>query len=445
MVKPKVVVVGAGLAGLPAAFQLREVLGSTVDLTVINPSPQFQFVPSNPWIAIGWRNLQETTVDLEPALAQRGIAFLQDMVAQILPDSRQIETASGVTVNYDYCVLATGAESATDLIDGFHAEPGRVQSICTGARAVDCYTACERLMKTPGPVVIGAAQGASCFGPAYEFILILDQVLRQRNQRDQVPLTFVTSEPYVGHLGLGGVGNSRHILERILKEREIRVVVNAFVNQVGEESIVISQRDYSGQTIRTARYPAALSMLIPPLRGASMVANVKNLTDSKGFVLVDEYQRNPTYPEIYAAGACVAIASAMSTPVPLETPKTGLMIESMIAAIAQNICLDIAGRPPSTTSTRDTLYLTDFGTTGAAFLAIPQSSSSGVAWAREGQWVRTTKVLFERYFLKRMRLGQPLPAYQQLVGMVGATFKKETASALRRNGSSTRDARGPAS
>ena len=122
---------------------------------------------------------------------------------------------------------------------------------------------------------------------------------------------------------------------------------------------------------------------------------------------------------------------------PVDTPKTGLMIESMIDAIAQNIRLDIAGRPPAKMSTRDTLYLTDFGTTGAAFLTIPQGSASGLTWAREGQWVRTTKVIFERYFLRRMRHGEPLPAYQKLVGMVGATFAKESASALNQDVPST--------
>lgn len=65
------------------------------------------------------------------------------------------------------------------------------------------------LLADPGPIVVGAAAGASCFGPAYEFAAILDTDLRRRKLRDKVPMTFVTSEPYVGHMGLGGVGDSR--------------------------------------------------------------------------------------------------------------------------------------------------------------------------------------------------------------------------------------------
>ena len=62
----------------------------------------------------------------------------------------------------------------------------------------------EKFLKNPGPIVIGAVQGASCFGPAYEFAMIVDTDLRKRKLRDRVPMTFVTSEPYIGHMGLGG-------------------------------------------------------------------------------------------------------------------------------------------------------------------------------------------------------------------------------------------------
>ncbi|MEI8633147.1 hypothetical protein P4S72_16195 [Vibrio sp. PP-XX7] len=39
--------------------------------------------------------------------------------------------------------------------------------------------------------------------------LILDKALRDKKIRDQVPITFVTSEPYIGHLGLDGVGDTK--------------------------------------------------------------------------------------------------------------------------------------------------------------------------------------------------------------------------------------------
>ena len=57
---------------------------------------------------------------------------------------------------------------------------------------------------------------ASCFGPAYEFAFIMDADLRKDKLRHQVPMTFVTAEPYIGHLGLGGVGDSQGMLEKLV-------------------------------------------------------------------------------------------------------------------------------------------------------------------------------------------------------------------------------------
>lgn len=37
----------------------------------------------------------------------------------------------------------------------------------------------------------------------------VDANLRKRKLRDRVPMTFVTSEPYIGHMGLGGVDDSK--------------------------------------------------------------------------------------------------------------------------------------------------------------------------------------------------------------------------------------------
>lgn len=46
--------------------------------------------------------------------------------------------------------------------------------------------------------IIGAAQRASCFGPAYEIAFILDVDLRKKNLRKKVPIYLVTPEPYIG-------------------------------------------------------------------------------------------------------------------------------------------------------------------------------------------------------------------------------------------------------
>jgi len=79
---------------------------------------------------------------------------------------------------------------------------GHTQSICHVDHAIEAEKAWQEFVKSPGPVVVGAVQMASCYGPAYEFAAIMDTDLRRRKIRDKVPMTFVTAEPYIGHLGL---------------------------------------------------------------------------------------------------------------------------------------------------------------------------------------------------------------------------------------------------
>ena len=50
-----VVIIGAGIGGMPAAYEMRSKLPREDRVTVISAVDYFQFVPSNPWIAVGWR------------------------------------------------------------------------------------------------------------------------------------------------------------------------------------------------------------------------------------------------------------------------------------------------------------------------------------------------------------------------------------------------------
>jgi sulfide:quinone oxidoreductase len=102
------------------------------------------------------------------------------------PQRNEIELNDGRTVGYDYLVIATGPDLAFDEVPGLGPQ-GHTQSICHVEHAEAGAAAWEEFCKSPGPVVIGAAQGASRFGPAYEFAMILDTDLRKRKLRDRGP------------------------------------------------------------------------------------------------------------------------------------------------------------------------------------------------------------------------------------------------------------------
>lgn len=408
----KMVVLGAGLGGLPCVLDLVKRFGNGHEITLVHNAPTFQFVPSNPWVAVGWRRPRQIVVDLEPVTRKRGIRFLGQAAARVVPEENHLMLEDGARVDYDYLVITTGPTLAFDEIPGLGPD-GFTHSICTLTHAEKAHDAYEEFLAKPGPIVVGAVQGASCFGPAYEFALILDRDLRRRRLRHDVPITFVTSEPYVGHLGLGGVGDSKGILESALRARDIKWITNAKVERVEQGLMHVTEHDEAGQARRGVELAFEYAMLLPAFKGVPAVASATELCNPRGFVVIDEYQRNPKFPNVYSAGVCVAIPPVEKTPVPTGAPKTGYMIESMVSAIVENIAADLEGRVPEARATWNAICLADMGNKGIAFVALPQMPPRNVTWTSAGRWVHWGKVAFERYFLRKMRRGKGEATYER--------------------------------
>lgn len=410
-----IVVLGAGIGGMSCAYEMRATVGALHKITVVNETPQFSFTPSNPWVAVGWRKPNDIRVDAGPALARHNIGFLAETVAEINPGDKCVVTEAGTRIAYDYLVITTGPRLAFDEVPGLGPHGGFTQSVCTTNHAVGAWAAYQEVLKNPGPIVVGAAQGASCFGPAYEFAMILDADLRKRKLRDRVPMTFVTSEPYIGHMGLGGVGDSKGLLEKELRQRHIRWITNARIAKVERNEMRVEELDDAGVLKQEHVLAFVYAMVIPAFTGVNAVRNVDGLVNPRGFVLIDRYQRSPRFPDIFAAGVCVAIPPVEKTPVPTGAPKTGFMIESMVGAVVANIHADIDGLAPTAEATWNAVCLADMGDTGVAFVALPQIPPRNVTWAKSGKWVHVAKVAFEKYFLRKMRTGNSEPIYEKYV------------------------------
>lgn len=410
----RIVVLGAGIGGMTAAYELRAALQANHEITVVGDSEQFSFTPSNPWVAVGWRQPHQVQIQVRPHLDKRNIRFESKGAEAVLPKESALRLRDGRTLSYDYLVITTGPRLAFDEVPGLGPD-GHSHSVCTTAHAADAWAAYQAFLDSPGPIVVGAAAGASCFGPAYEFAMILDADLRRRKLRDRVPITFVSSEPYIGHMGLGGVGDSKGLLESEFRQRHIKWVVNARIQSVSASEMTVHEMDEKGELAREHVLPFAYSMVLPAFTGVEAVRKATELCNPRGFVLIDKHQRSPAYPNVFSAGVCVAIPPVEMTPVPTGAPKTGFMIESMVSAIAHNIQADIDGRPATAEATWNAVCLADMGDTGAAFVALPQIPPRNVTWAKVGKWVHVAKVAYEKYFMAKMKSGNTEPLYEKYV------------------------------
>ena len=407
-----IVVLGAGLGGIPMTYEMKALAGRDHKVTVVNNNPYFQFTPSNPWVGVGWRKKKDVVIDLAPIFKKHGINFVHATIKKLHPDENRVELEQGEDIIYDYLIIATGPELAFDKIEGLGPD-GYTQSVCQVDHAVSANDDWEAFCKDPGPIIVGAVQGASCYGPAYEYSMIMDTDLRKRRIRRNVPMTFVTAEPYVGHLGLGGVGDTKGMLEAEMRDRHIKWITNAQVDKVEDGTMHVTEFNADGTEKQKHELPFKYSMMLPSFRGISAFQGIEGLVNPLGFILVDKHQRNSKYKNIFAVGVCIAIPPLEKTPVPVGVPKTGYMIESMVTATANNIRELLDGKEPTHEPTWNAFCLADLGNKGIAFIAKPQNPPRNLNWSSEGKWVHLAKIAFEKYFMRKIRIGKSEPFYEK--------------------------------
>lgn len=417
-----VIVLGGSFAGLTAAYELKRELGDRVRVTVIDKNDQFVFIPSLIWVPFGWRTADQISFPLKPAVERKGSEFRLAVARKIDPDARTVEiipTADPTRTEllaYDYLIVATGPQVQFEAVPGVGPHGGHTESVCTAEHAEHAKVAWEKFLKDPGPVIVGATQGAACYGAAYEFVFNLEYALRKAKVRDQVSVTYVTSEPFVGHFGMGGMKHAQGMTEWFFRHVKIDWAINSVLDRVtpGEVHFKAGQLhhaadagkvdDLAGQSL-----PFRYAMLIPPFLGVDVV-RASGLGNERGFVVTDDFFRHPKYPNVYAAGVAVAVTPPAPCEAGCSVPKTGYISEVMAHTAAMNIAADIEGEPliPKPQADIDAKCVLDAGNNGIIMYTDRIYAPKRRRWETliPGPWAHWAKLAFEKYFLWKMRTGR---------------------------------------
>jgi sulfide:quinone oxidoreductase len=419
---PHVVILGGSFAGLTAAYELKRELGHRVRVTVIDRNDRFVFIPSLIWMPFGWRSEKQITFPLRPSLEAKRAGFLQAVAERIDPDRRVVAVrpvdrpGEREEVSYDYLLIATGPHVQFDVVPGLGPHGGFTHSICTVEHAVQARQAWKEFVKNPGPVIVGAVQGSACFGAAYEFVFNLEYALRRAGIRDRVPVTYVTSEPFPGHFGIGGMKHAQWMTEWFFRHTKINWALNAVVEKVtpGEVHFRQGQLHHAGDEKKvddlTGRsLPFKFGMLIPPFLGVELVRN-SGLGNARGFVEVDDYFRHKKYANVFAAGVAVAVAPPAPCEAGCSVPKTGYISEVMAHTAAKNIAASIEGKPltPKPEADLDAKCILDAGNMGIIMYTDRVYAPKRRRWEAlvPGPWAHWAKLAFEKYYLWKMRTGR---------------------------------------
>ena len=391
----KVLILGGNFAGLNAALHVKHALEDDVDVTVLSASDRFLFNPSLIWLPFGKRTPEDITFPVAPTFEEHGVHFVNAAATSIDPDN-QVVTAGGRDYTYDYLIIATGYQNKMDVIPGL--TDGNAVTITTLEDAIKAGEAWERFLKDPGDIVIGATQSAGCFGAAYEFLFNTAYQLKRNGLKDKVTLTYVTSEPFLGHFGIGGLPHGEQLLGMFLKKEGIDAKVS-----VGMESVDTDAVNLSDGTSLPFKY----SMIVPPFVGQDVVKE-SVLSDDKGYVKVRDTWQTEKYDNVYAAGIAAAVAVPWQTPTPTGLPKTGFPTEVMARVAAENVVHQIKGEAPAEHkefADMKAICVMDAGNNGVMILADKMLPPRKHGVLVPGPQNHAFKIAFEKYFMWKMKNG----------------------------------------
>jgi sulfide:quinone oxidoreductase len=250
-----------------------------------------------------------------------------------------------------------------------------------------------------GRAIVGANPGASCGGPAYELIMMLETTLRRQKRRHLFDLHFVTPEPFLGHFGVNGIGDMSRMMESEFRQRHLNWTTNAALANVKPGKATLADG---------TELPFDLAILIPAFYGAQVVRDVEGLGNPRGFIPTDRNLRSTKYPNIYAVGVSVAIAPPVPTPVPVGVPKTGHMSEEMAIRAAANIAVEVTGSGELVDGlTLPATCIADAGDAGFYIKADPFLPPRNVAVIKRGRQYHYMKAAFEKFYLQKIQRDLP--------------------------------------
>jgi len=397
MARDKVVVLGSNFGGLTAAIAIKHELEGDVDVTVISPSDRFLFNPSLIWLPFGKRKAEDITFAVEPTFTEHGVDFVHEAATELQLANNRVVTASGVH-DYDYLVIATGFQNKFDVVPGL-GPGGNAYNITTLEDAIHAGEGWRTFLENPGDIVVGATQGAGCFGAAYEYLFNVSHQLRKNGLKSQVNLTYVSPEPVLGHFGIGGLKHGEGMLNMFLKKEKIASVLNVGIDHVDEGRGVLSDG---------ANLDFAYAMIIPPFIGQDVVAKTVEISDDKGYVPVrDTYQTLP-YDNVYAVGIAAAVEVPWHTSNPIGIPKTGFPTEQQAHVAARNIASQVRGEVPAAHKEFGDIpavCVMDAGNNGVIILADKMLPPRKHSVMIPGPQAHAMKVAFEKYFMWKAKHG----------------------------------------
>lgn len=326
-------VVGAGTAGLEGLLSARQRFGADAELRLIAPEREFRYRPMSADSL--FRPTKERGIPVGDLVAMADARWVAQRAAAVYEGERRVLTRDGDTVDFDFLLLAMGAQPRRALRQGYvwqrGGDPGFLDEIVLGIAAGDVRS-----------VAVAVPRGARWPLPAYELALILawsaggsdaEVALITAEQEPLAALGRAATEAVTGELAAAGVKTVTGVEAVDEPRREKQTDEPAEVMLVPEPAAddldVLSGKPTDPASVRLgASSVVGFDRLIslPTVIGPG-IAGVA--VDAVGFVEVDEALAVCGSERVWAAGGCIAAALEHSA---LAARQADAAVAAMAAA-----------------------------------------------------------------------------------------------------------------
>lgn len=361
-----VLILGGGFGGVVAAESLAKRLGEDHHITLVSRTSQFVFYPALIRLVFGKSEPDDVSFDLRKSMLERRVNFIEAEVARLDLEQRKVVIAHGEVegnLNYDYLIFALGRRLATERVKGFFEHSHHLLSLQGALKFRDALTEMR-----DGHVVIGQCPGARLPIPGYETAFAL------RRFREATRITVVGPEDIGSEFTDQKVAS---LLSAALAKNDIELLSNFSVEEIHDKKIIA----HDGRELS-----ADLFMLVPPFSGSSAASRL-GITTQDDYIKVDSKMRVDGINRVYAVGDSVNFAG----------PKLGHMAVRQAEVAAENLALELEGKPPTSTYNHEAMMVIDVGE-GDTIYFYKDLWSRDPGKLRQGRFWGWAKRVHEKYW-----------------------------------------------
>ncbi|MBN1206899.1 MAG: NAD(P)/FAD-dependent oxidoreductase [Myxococcaceae bacterium] len=330
----RVVIIGGGTAGITVAARLRRL--GVKEVAIIEPSHKHYYRPL--WTLVGAGVARaEDSVREEADFIPKGACWIQDRAEEVDPITREVGTASGVRVGYDYLVVAPGIQLNWEKVRGLR-DALRTPYVSSNYDFALAPKTWEMIQDFDGGIALFTQPSTPvrCAGASQKIMYLAADHLQRTGRLGRSRLIFAS-----GSKALFGVKPFAEVLQGVVARYGIDTrFQHELVEVRGGKREAVFQVTCEDGGKAEAVIPYDILHVTPPQSAPDFIRRgplAWREGPDQGWVKADKHTlQHPDYPEVFALGDASD----------LPTSRTGAAIRKQAPVLVENLLAVMAGREP---------------------------------------------------------------------------------------------------